>query len=112
MRFPLVTAAYHREPPSSRNIPIPQRRQPHMSDPERLVVNGFIVKEDIDTFVAQTPKTHAGHDVAAASSTDRADISPPAAAVAHAVTLPANNCAVSHISLSTRRTGSLESRYD
>ena len=104
MRFPLVTAAYHRKPPGSSNIAIPQSRQPHMSDPVGLAVNGLTVKEDIDTVIAQTPKAPTGHDVAAASSTDSADISPPAAAVAHAVTLSANNRAVSHISLSTRRT--------
>jgi hypothetical protein len=104
MRLPAVTSAYHRKPPDSSNMPVHQSGQPHMSDPVGLGVNGLIMEEDIDTVVAQTPKATAGDHVAASASTYGANAAPPATTVAHAVTLSANNRAVSHISLSTRRT--------
>jgi hypothetical protein len=104
MRLSLVTSAYHAKPPASRNMAIHQCGQLHMSGARGLGVDGLTVEQHLDTVIAQTPKTGTGHDVAAATSTDRADISPPATAVAYAVTLFANNRAVSHISLSTRRT--------
>ena len=104
MGLPLVPSAYHANAPASGNMPVHQSGQPHMSDPVGLAVNGWPVEEDIDTVIAQTPKATAGNDVAAATSTHCADIPPPATAVAHAMTLSANNRAVSHISLSTRRT--------
>jgi hypothetical protein len=103
MRFPLVTSPYHRITLGSGDMSVPQSCQPHMSDRLGLAVNGLTVEEHVDAVLAQTPKAAAGYEGAAATSTDRPDIPPPATAMAHAVTLSANNRAVSHISLSTRR---------
>jgi hypothetical protein len=98
-----VPAAYHRPAPGSGDIPIPHDGQLHVSHPMGLAQDGLSVKEDGDAVVAQERKATAADHILTASPSYLADIPPPTTAVARTVPLPANDRAVSHISLSTRR---------
>ena len=99
----LVPAAYHRRAPGSGDIPIPHDGQLHVPQPMGLAQDRFPVEEDGDAVVAQQRKATAADHIFPASPGYFADIPPPTTAVACTVALSANDRAVSHISLSTRR---------